>query len=156
MGYGDGDRTRDFFSQPNSFSPTGGYENINDAAYPFSGSSSVNAPWAAMAALDLNSHGQEWPGMAGYEGLLRSGLQGGGLGGSMGPPSVCIRSGSHTLGLRVVRSGGGGGGTTARALSSSSGGGRGPPLPPMTIGMCASHGSASSAPIESKSRGGHR
>ena len=30
-GYGDGDRTRYFFSQPNPFSPIGGYENFNDA-----------------------------------------------------------------------------------------------------------------------------
>ena len=72
-GNDDADRTRDFFSQPNPFSPGGGYENINDAAYPLSGSRSVNAPEAGMAALDLNSHGQEWPGMAGYEDLLRSG-----------------------------------------------------------------------------------
>ena len=84
-GYGDGDRTRDFFSQPNPFSPGGGYENINDATYPLSGSRSVNAPEAGMAALDLNSHGQEWPGITGYEGLLRSGPQGGGIGDSMGP-----------------------------------------------------------------------
>ena len=98
-GYGDGDRTRDFFSQPNSFSPTGSYENINDAAYPFSGSSSVNAPQAGMAALDLNSHGQEWPGMAGYEDLLRSSPQGGGTGDGMGPPPIRVARGSRTLGL---------------------------------------------------------
>ena len=72
-GYGDGDRTRYFFSQPNPFSPIGGYENFNDTAYPFPGSSNLNGPWAGMAVLDLNSHGQEWPRMAGYEDLLRSG-----------------------------------------------------------------------------------
>ena len=154
-GNGDGDRTRDFFSQPNPFSPTGGYENINDAAYPFLGSSSVNAPQAGMAALNLNSYGQEWPGMAGYECLLRSGPQGGGIDSSMGPLPVRVRSSSRTLGLRAVRSGGGGA-TAARALSSSSGGGRGPPLPPVTAGMRASPRSASGAPAGSRSRGGRR
>ena len=109
-----------------------------------------------MAALDLNSHGQEWPGMAGYEGLFRLGPQGGGTDGCMGPPPIRVCSGSRTLGLRAARSGGGGGATTARALSSSSSGGRGPSLPPMTAGMRASPGSASGAPAGSRSRGGRR
>ena len=122
-GNGDGDRTRDFFSQPNPFPPAGGYKNFNDTAYPFPGSSSVNAPRAGMAALDLNSHGQEWPGMAGYECLLRSGPQGGGIDNSMGPPPICVHSGSRTLGLRVARSSDGGGTMACRAMSSSSGGG---------------------------------
>jgi hypothetical protein len=42
-------------------------------------------PRMGMAALDLNSHGEGWPGMAGYEGLLRSVPQDGGIGDSMGP-----------------------------------------------------------------------
>lgn len=155
-GNGDGDRTRDFFSQPNPFSPAGGCENINDVAYPFLGSSSVNAPRAGMVALDLNSHGQEWPGMTGYEDLLRSDPQGGGTGGGMGPPPIRVRSDSRTLGLRAARNGGGGGATAARALSSSSSGGRGPPSPPVTVGMRASPGSTSSAPAGSRSRGGHQ
>ena len=94
--------------------------------------------------------------MAGYEGLLRSGPQGGGIGGSMGPPPVRVRSGSRTIGLRVAHSGGGGGATAARALSSSSGGGRGPPLPPVTTDVRASRGSAFGAPAGSRSRGGRR
>ena len=155
-GYSNGDRTRDFFSQPNIFSPADGYENFNDAAYPFPGSSSVNAPRAGMAALDLNSHGQEWLEMAGYEDLLRSGPQGGGTSGGMGPPPVRVRSGSRTRGLCAARSGGGGGATAAHTLSSSSGGGRGPQLPPMTAGMRALSGSASGAPAESRSHGGRR
>ena len=109
-----------------------------------------------MMALDLNSQGEGWPRMAGYEGLLRSGPQGGGIGGSMGPPPVRVSSGSHTLGLRAARSGGGGGATAARALSSSSGGGRGPPLPPMNAGVRGMRGSTSSVPAGSRSLGGHR
>ena len=84
-GYGNGDRTRDFLSQPDPYPPVGGHDTFSDAAYPFPGSSSVNAPWMGMAALDLKSHGKGWPGMTGYEGLLCSGLQDGGIGGSMGP-----------------------------------------------------------------------
>jgi len=56
-GNGDGDCTRDFFSQPNPFPLADGYENFNDAAYPFPASYNANAPRAGMAALDLNSHG---------------------------------------------------------------------------------------------------
>ena len=155
-GYGNGDRTRDFFSQPNLFSPAGGYENFNDAAYPFPGSSSVNAPRVGMATLDLNSHGEEWPGMAGYEGLLRSGPQGGGIGGSMGPPPVRVRSGSRTLGLRAARSGDGGGAMAARVVSSSAGDGRGPSLPLVTAGVRGSRGSASDVIVGSKGYGGRR
>ena len=129
---GDGDRTRDFFSQPNPFSHAGGYKNFNDTAHPFPGSSNVNAPRAGMAALDLNSHGQEWPRMAGYEGLLRSSPQGGGTDDSMGPPPVHVRSGSRIHGLRAAHIGGGGGAMAARTVSSSSGGGRGPHVPPVT------------------------
>ena len=129
---------------------------FSDVAYPFLGSSGLNAPRMGMAALDLNSHGEGWPGMAGYEGLLCSGPQDGGIGDSMGLPPVRVCNGSQTLGLRVARSGGGGGATAARALSSSSGGGRGPPLPPVTAGMRASPGSASSAPVGSRSHGGRR
>ena len=84
-GYNNGDRTKDFLSQPDPYSPASGYDIFNDAAYLFSGSSSVNAPRVGMAVLDLNSHGKGWPGMPGYDGLLRSGPQGGGIGGSMGP-----------------------------------------------------------------------
>ena len=153
-GNGDGDRTRDFFSQPNPFSPTGGYENINDATYPFPGSSSVNAPRVGMGTFDLNSHGEEWPRMAGYEDLLHSGLEGGGTSGGMGPPPIRVRSGSHNLGLRTACSSSGGGATAARALSSSSGGGCGPPLPPVTDGVRGSCGSASGMPARSRSRGG--
>ena len=73
-GYGDGDRTRDFLSQPDSYSLAGGFDMFSDVAYPFPGSSGLNAPRKGMAALDLNSHGEGWPEMAGYEGLLRSGV----------------------------------------------------------------------------------
>ena len=109
-----------------------------------------------MAALDLNSHGEGWPRMAGYEGHLLSGPLGGGIDGSMGPPPVRVHSGSRTLDLRTVRTSVGGGATAARALSSSSSGGRGPPLPPMTAGVRASRGSTSGAPAKSRSRGGRR
>ena len=97
-----GDHTRDFLSQPDLYSPADGYDIFSDVAYPFPGSSGVNAPRMGMAALDLNSHGEGWPRMAGYEGLLRSGPQGGGIGGSMGPPPVRVRNGSRTLGLRTM------------------------------------------------------
>ena len=109
-----------------------------------------------MVALDLNSHGQEWPGMAGYEDLLRSGPQGGGTNGGMGPSPVRVRSGSCTLGLCAARSGGGGGATAARTLSSSSDDGCGPPLPPVTTSMRSSPGSASGVPTGSRSHSGRR
>ena len=61
----------------------------------------------------------------------------------MGPPPICVHSGSRTLGLRVARSSDGGGTMACRAMSSSSGGGlwqnrpkqhasRGARLPPDT------------------------
>ena len=59
-----GDRTRDFLSQPDPYSPAGGYEIFPDAANPFPGSSSVYAPRLGMEQLDLNSQGEGWPGMA--------------------------------------------------------------------------------------------
>ena len=64
--YGDGDRTRDFLLQPDPYSLVGGYDIFSDTAYPFPGLSGINAPRMGMAALDLNSHGEGWPEMAGY------------------------------------------------------------------------------------------
>ena len=94
-GNGDGDRTRDFFSQPNLFSLSYNYKNFNDAAYPFLGSSGVNAPRMSMEALDLNSLDKGWPRMAGYQGLLRSGMQDRGIGSSMGPSRSCPQQQSY-------------------------------------------------------------
>ncbi|RLN41747.1 hypothetical protein C2845_PM01G38760 [Panicum miliaceum] len=44
--------------------------------YGYAGSSSYSAPRVDMAALDLNSTAEEWPSMAEYAGILRSGSQG--------------------------------------------------------------------------------
>ena len=155
-GYGNDDRTRDFLSQPDPYSPAGGYDIFNDAAHPFPGSSNVNAPWMGMTVLDLNSHGEGWPRMPSYEGLLRSGPQGGGIGGPLAPRPIRVRNGSRTLGLRAARSGGGGGAMAGRVVSSSSDGGRGPPLPPVNADVHGMRGSISSVPTGSRSSGGRR
>jgi hypothetical protein len=43
-GYDDSDRTRDFLSQPYSYSPAGGYDIFSNTAYPFPGLSAISAP----------------------------------------------------------------------------------------------------------------
>ena len=43
-----------------------------------------------------------------------------------------------------------------RAVSSSSGGGRGPPLPPVNVGVRGMHGSTSAMPAGLRSYGGRR
>ncbi|CAD6336048.1 unnamed protein product [Miscanthus lutarioriparius] len=83
--YSDSDRTRDFLSQLDPYSSTGSYDIFSDAAYPFPSSSTVSAPQMGMATLDLNSQGEGWPGMVGYQGLLCYGAQDGGIGSSMCP-----------------------------------------------------------------------
>jgi hypothetical protein len=113
-----------------------------------------------MEALDLNSQGQGWPGMAAYQGILQSSVEDGGIGGSMGPTPVHVHSGkgntSRTLGLRVACSGGRGGAMAGRAVSSSSSGGHGPSLPLAAAGVRGMCGSMSFVPNGSRSRGGRR
>jgi len=74
----------------------------------------------------------------------------------MGTPPIRVHSGSRTLGLRAAHSGGGGGTMAGRAVSSSSGGGRGPPLPPVNVGVRGMHGSTSAMPAGLRSYGGRR
>ena len=86
-GYGNGDRTRDFMSQPYPYSPRW-LRHLLRRGISLSGLEQRQCPQMGMAALDLNSHGEGWPGMVGYEGLLRSGPQDGGMCGSMALPVV--------------------------------------------------------------------
>lgn len=147
--YGDIDGTRDFLSQP--YSSAGGYPGFNQSAFTYSGSSNVTAPRMDMAALDLNSQGEDWrPRLSGPPSLRSSWwihrrehwL-----------PPVRARSASRTLGLRGPRSSGGGGATAGHATSSVSGGGRAAGLPPVPTGVRGARGAASGVPEGSRTRG---
>lgn len=133
-----------------------------------------------MAALDLNSGGDGWPDLESYEGLLRSGSQGGvisgggghlwggahgrGVGGSGShhrsasqgggsadlPP---VRAVSRTLGLRSARPAPcGRGATAARANSSPYGGGRSAPA----AGARGRGGGRGTQATGARGRGGRR
>lgn len=106
-----------------------------------------------MAALDLNSQGEDWRPLGGFQGLLCSGAPGGDIDGSTGSPPVRARNASRTLDLRGPRSSGGGGATTGRATSSVSGGGQGAGLPPVPARVCGVRGSTSGVPEGSRTRG---
>jgi hypothetical protein len=83
-GYGEGEHTRDYPSQPNAYSPVGGYEFFPDATHSFFGASNVSVPRMGMATLDLNS-GEVWPRMQAYEGILHSDAQDRGISSSKDP-----------------------------------------------------------------------
>uniref|UniRef100_A0A0E0MK08 Uncharacterized protein n=1 Tax=Oryza punctata TaxID=4537 RepID=A0A0E0MK08_ORYPU len=72
-----------------------------------------------MAALDLNSGGDGWPDLGSYEGLLRSGSQGGVIGGGGGQ----LWGGAHGRGV---------GGSGSHHRSASQGGGSAD-LPPVRL-----------------------
>jgi hypothetical protein len=156
-GYNDDnyDRTRDFLSQPDLFAPASGYDIFSNMAYPFLGSSAVSAPQVGIAALDLNSQGEGWPGMAGYQASFAPTCKTE-ASAIMWPPPFRIYSGIHTLDLRAAHNGGRGGAMVGRAILSPSDGGRCPPLPPVTADVRGSCGSTSGVPTRSRSRDGRR
>jgi hypothetical protein len=121
--------TRNFLSQPPTFSLDGGYNAYTTSAYAMSGSSGQNPSRLDIGGLDLNSSGERWSGMQGYQDLLRTG----GVQGSHGPPPVRVppRSENRTLGLRGACSGRGGGGfaSVGGGGSPSVGGGFVPTMP---------------------------
>jgi hypothetical protein len=93
-GYGDGDaygnggRTRDFFSQADAPSAAGDFNIFSDSAAVFPTPSTVSAQRQGLSALALNSGADSWPGLEGYESLLRSGQEERGVDGGMNTPPV--------------------------------------------------------------------
>jgi hypothetical protein len=141
--------TRDFLSQPPAFSLDAGYNTYTGGGYGMPASSSQNPSRLDFGGLDLNSGGDGWSDMQGYQELLRTG----GVEGSHGPPPVRVppRSANRTLGFRGARNGQGGGG------SASVRGGRSPFVGAGFNPTMAREGEAPSAAIgRPRRRGGRR
>jgi len=127
-GFGDGGHTRDFLSQPPSFSASGAHTSAGAPPPGFPSSSNPTPSQLRLDSLDLNGR-QSWADMHAYQGILQSGGQDGGSG-SFAPPAVLVpsHSGRGSLGLHPPRRASGSGGAGAvppRQRGSASGGASG-------------------------------
>jgi len=86
-GFGDGGHTRDFLSQPPSFSASGAHTSAGAPPPGFPSSSNPTPSQLRLDSLDLNGR-QSWADMHAYQGILQSGGQDGGSG-SFAPPLLC-------------------------------------------------------------------